>query len=159
MHMNVLIENEGKIYGALVIDRPSDFENPFPGTLFPCMIWDHNGRFRNAQRAAVANALLQAGCRYAVCGGQDCDAWHIAVDMEFVQQHAGDPDEVREAVHVMTTSHPEENPDDVAFFFVMNTNFDNHDFTRYLVLHVGDSRVKEEVDAAVRRYAINKEAV
>ena len=59
----------------------------------------------------------------------------------------------------MTTWHEDENPDDVAFFFVLNTNFDDHDFDRYLVVHVGDGQTREQVDAAVRRYALNEQAV
>ena len=84
---------------------------------------------------------------------------NVLVDTEFVRQHMDDPDEVREAVHVMTTWHADESADDVVFFFVRNTNFDDHDFVCYLVLHVGDGRTKEEVDAAVRKYALNRDAV
>jgi len=157
--MNVLAENEGKTYAVLAIDAPEDFVSLFHGVLFPCMIWDHDGRFTEAQRSEVAKRLLQAGCRYAVCGGHNCEAWHDAVDLEFVRQHVDDPDETRDAVHVMTTWHADETPDDVAFFFVLNTNFDDHDFKRYLVLHVGDGGTKDEVDAAVRRYALNEEPV
>jgi hypothetical protein len=79
--------------------------------------------------------------------------------MEFVAKHLDDPDEVREATHVMTTSHDGESPDDVAFFFVLSTNFDDHDFSRYLVLHIGSGPVKAQVDAAVRKYALNEESV
>jgi hypothetical protein len=127
--------------------------SPFPGTLFPCLIWDHDGRFTEAKRLVVAQALLQAGCRYTVCGGENCEAWHDIVDMEYVMQHLDDSEEVREAMHVMTTWHDDESPDDVAFFFVLNTNFDYHDFQRYLVLHVGTGPLKEQVNAAVQKYA------
>jgi hypothetical protein len=157
--MNVLAENKGKIYAAIAIDAPRDFVSPFPGVLFPCMVWDHNGCFSDAQRSELARQLLQVGCRYAVCSGQNCEAWHDAVDVEFVQQHLDDSDETRKAVHVLTTWHAGESPDDVAFFFVLNTNFDDHNFEHYLVLHVGDGPIREQVDAAVRRYALDEEAV
>lgn len=156
--MSVLAEKGGKTYVVMAIHAPGDFVSPFPGTLFPCMIWDHDGRFTEAQRGEVARQLLRAGCRYAVCGGRNCDAWHGAVDEEFVQQHLDDPEETLDDVHVMTTSHADESPDAVAFFFVLNTNFGKHCFERYLVLHVGDGQAKEEVDAAVRRYALNEDA-
>ena len=159
IRMDVLAEKEGKIYGAIGIDGPEGFAPPFPGALFPCLIWDHEGRFRDWERSAVTRALLDAGCRYAVCGGKTSKAWHDAVDAEFVAQHLDDPDDVREAEHVMTTCHDGESPDDVAFFFVLNTNFDEHDFERYLVLHVGTGEKKTEVDAAVRKYALNEEVV
>lgn len=154
--MDMLAEQEGKVYGSMTIDAPADFVSPFPGALFPCLIWDHAGRFTEAQRAEVARELLHVGCRYAVCGGDNCEAWHDAVDAAFVWQHADHLDEARDAAPIMTTWHADESPDEVAFFFVLNTNFDHHDFVRYLVLHVGDGRTKNEVDAAVRRHALNK---
>jgi hypothetical protein len=157
--MDVLAENEGKIYRAIAIDAPEDFASPFPGALFPCLIWDYDGYFTNTQREVVARALLEAGCRYVVCGGERCEAWHDAVDSAFVQQHLDDPEDVRAAVHVMTTWHDGESPDDVAFFFVFNTNFDDHDFRQYLVLHIGARKTKEQVDAAVRAYALTKRPV
>lgn len=152
--MEILVENEGKVYGTIIIDGPDDFASPFCDALFPSLIWDHDGRYTDAARSAIAKTLLEAGCRYAVCSGKDCDAWHIAVDMAFVETHLNDPDEVRDSVHVMTTSHDGESPDDVAFFLVLCTNFDDHEFRRYLVLHVGSGPAKAQVDAAVRKYAL-----
>jgi hypothetical protein len=35
------------------------------------------------------------------------------------------------------TRHADESPDDAAFFFVLNTSVNEHDFKRFLVLHVG----------------------
>ena len=157
--MNMLAEIEGKIYGAIATHGPEGFASPFPDTLFPCLIWDHDGHFTDARRSTVARALLKSGCRYAVCGGQSCEVWHDAVDTEFLQQHLDDPEELRETVHVMTTWHVGESPDDVALFFVLNTNYDNHDFKRYLVLHVGIGKTREQVDAAVRGYARNRKSV
>ena len=157
--MDILVENYGKLYGAITIDRFDGFKSPFAGILFPCLIWDHEGCFADAERSAVAKALLEAGCRYAVCGGKNCEAWHLAFDMEFVEVHLNDPDEVLDSVHVMTTQHDGESPDDVAFFFVLCTNFNDHEFRRYLVLHVGSGPAKAQVDATVRKYALNKDAV
>ena len=157
--MYVLAENDDKIYTAATIDGSGAFVDPFPGSLFPCLIWDHEGRFTEPARSAIARALLDAGCRYAVCGGNNCEAWHDAVDAAFVNAHLDDPDDLRESMHVMTTWHDGETPDDVAFFFVLNTNFDEHDFRRYLVLHVGTGPAREQIDAAVRTYVLSKNAV
>ena len=120
--------------------------------MFPCLIWDHEGRFTDSERREVATALLEAGCRYAVCGGENCEAWHDTVDMAFEKLHLNDPEHVRDAEHVMTTWHDRESPDDVALFFVFNTNFDTHDFASFLVLHVGNSDAKEQVEIAIRKY-------
>jgi hypothetical protein len=154
--MDILAETQSKIYGAITIDTPEGFASPFSGHLFPCLIWDHDSRFTDGERSALAGALLAAGCRYAVCAGESCQAWHDAIDMEFVQRHIDDSQQVQESVHVMTSSHERESPDDVAFFFVHNTNFAHHDFTRYLVLHIGKGGPKERLNLAVREYALNK---
>ena len=92
--MDLLVETEGKVYRAIAIDGPRGFASPFPDALFPCLIWDHDGHFTEAQRSAVARALLKGGCRYAVCGGQSCEAWHDSVDTAFVEQHLDDPEQL-----------------------------------------------------------------
>jgi len=156
--MNVLAERGGVIFAVVTIQEAADFAPPFRGVAFPCLIWDHQGILADAERAAVAAALLDADCRYAVCGGEECEAWHDAVDQEFVARHLDDRDEVGDSAHVMTSWHEGETPDDVAFFFVRNTNFDQHDFKRFLVLHVGTSPATGQVDSAVRKYALGGEA-
>jgi len=157
--MDVLAEKDGKIYARDTIDRPGAFAPPFSGALFPCLIWDHDGRFTDSARCAVTKALLDAGCRYAVCGGQNSEAWHDAVDTEFVKAHLDDSDDVRDSAHVMTTGHNRESPDDVGFFFGLNTNLGDQDFRRYLVLHIGTGPAQDQIDTAVRKYALDENAV
>ena len=69
------------------------------------------------------------------------------------------PGRYDEADHVMTTSHSDESPDDVAFFFVYNTNFDDHDFVRYLVLHIGVGETNDQLDRVVMKHAQEQDAV
>jgi hypothetical protein len=157
--MDIIAENDGRIYVRANVDRPSDFTSPFPGHLFPCLLWDHEGHFTEPARSNLAQVLLEAGCRYVVCGGQNCQAWHDAIELEFVKAHLDDSENVWESAHVMTTWHEGESPDEAAFFFVMNTNFDFHDFNRYLVLHIGAGATENLVDAAVRKYALSTNAV
>ncbi|MEW5882809.1 MAG: hypothetical protein AB1725_01110 [Armatimonadota bacterium] len=120
------------------------------------MIWDHDGHFTDAQRSEVAERLIQGGCKYAICGGQNCEAWHDAVDEQIVGRQVDDADPTNDALDVMTTWHDGQTPDDVAFFFVTCTDFGYYDFKHYLVLHVGDGETIEEVNAAVRWHAIVK---
>lgn len=152
--MTILAEKNEKSYIATTIGAPHEFVAPFGDGPFPCLLWDHHGGFTASDRSALAKALLNSGCRYAVCGGRDCEAWHDAIDLEFATAHLDDPEEVIDAAHVMTSWHDRESPDDVAFFFVLNTNFDAHDFSRYLVLHLWTGAAQAEVDEAVRRYAL-----
>lgn len=73
MQMDILAEEHGRIYGSVTIECAADFVASFSGQSFPCLIWDHRGRLSAVERAAVAKALLEAGCRYAVCGGESPD--------------------------------------------------------------------------------------
>jgi hypothetical protein len=157
--MEFIAQNESRIYGSLTIESPGDFATPFHGEVFPCLLWDHRGRFTDAEQAELAGRLLDAGCRYAVCGGAGCEAWHDAIDMECVTRHLDDSEEVRESMHIMTTWHDGETPDEVALFFVTCTNFGQHHFRRFLVVHVGSGKQRNEVDTAVRRYALGEHAV
>jgi len=157
--MRTLTEHHGKTVCAMTIDAPGDIAIPFSGMFFPCMVWDHDGGSSETQRSEVAGRLLDGGCRYVVCGGKDCEAWHDAVDDEIVRRHGGDSHDALAAAHVMTTWHADESPDEVAWFFVRCTNFDDHVYRNYLVLHVGDGGTREDVDAAVRRHVLAQEAV
>ena len=157
--MDILAENEGKIYARAAVDGQTPFAPPFSGVPFPCLIWDYDGCATDAARSAIAKALLDAGCRYAVCAGKNCEAWHDAVDAELVLAHLHESDEVTDPAMVLTTWHEGEGPDEVAFFFVLNTNYGDHDFRRYLVLHVGTGTTQKQVDTAVRKYALGDSAV
>ena len=128
-------------------------EAPFGGEPFPCLLWHRGGFTRDAKRD-LAHALIHGGCRYAVCAGVECEAWHDAFDAAFLEEHEGQSEDESDRDFMMTTWHERDTIDDVAFFFVLNTNFDDHDFTRYLVLHVGDAPVPDEINAAVAHYAM-----
>jgi len=154
--MKVLAEIEGKVYGALSAATPADFTSPFPGRPFLCLLWDHEGRASDADRSTLARALLEAGCRYAVCGGRDCEAWHDAFDAEFIRKNGpGEPDD---STHVITTWHDGESPAEVAFFFVDCTGPGGPSFKDHLVLHIGEGEAKTALESAVARYALDKTA-
>lgn len=120
-----------------------------------CLLWDHGSGSSSARRAALAGELLLAGCRYLVCGGTDCDAWHADADVAFAYQRLGQSDHELEATHVMTTSHETESPDEVAFFFVFCTTVEDSCLKDYLVLHVGSGDQRGLNDAVMRHAAEN----
>jgi hypothetical protein len=155
--VDVLAEKDGKIYARATLDK-HNVVCPFQDTAFACLIWDHDGRSSDAVRSAAAKSLLEAGCRYAVCAGINSEAWHDTVDAEGVMAQLHGGGDARKPTLVMTTWHDGEQPDDVAHFFVLNTDFDEVDFTRYLVLHVGIGPERERVDAAVRKFALARSA-
>jgi hypothetical protein len=105
----------------------------------------------------VAEVLLADGCRYAVCAGKQCERWHDIIDEVFVQAHLDQPESALDAAHVITSWHDGETPDEVAFFFILNTSFDGLQFDRYVVLHIGHGSDSAELDARVVHYAIGEE--
>lgn len=121
---------------------------PFEGTPYPALVWATQP-IPDEQKRRIADALITGGCRYVVCGGAEADAWEDAADDAYIEQDLPEP--VPDDRFVMTTSHPGEAAEDVAFFFVHNTSFGAHDFTRYLVLIFGaDDCVQARVAEAVR---------
>ncbi len=155
--MTTLLAEVGpRSYVSVAVGTPGEFTPPVEWGSFACLLWDHGGGSSENDRAALSKLLIDAGCRYAVCGGACAAEWELAVDLEFVRRHLGQDPAVRDAEHVMTTAHAGEPPEDVAFFFVMCTNFDKHDFQQYLVLHIGRDHAVSFVDAAVRRAATER---
>ena len=62
--------------------------------------------------------------------------------------------------HVVTTWHNGEPPEEVAWFFVHNTSFDDHDFRKFLVLVLGDDlSVGDRLFEMVRHEAATWRAV
>ena len=123
----------GREFYSLVVEQTEDFALPFEQAPYPCLMWASKPTTPEF-KAELARRLIESDCRYAVCGGTEHEEWEDAVDVEYV---ASDPDfDPPEERFVMTSSH-EDGADDTAFFFVHCTNFDEHDFRRYLVLLVG----------------------
>jgi len=151
--VDTISNSPGRDFISVRLASPADLEIPELDGPFPCLVWDHDGKTSGAQRKSIAAALIDSDCRYVVCGGANCSEWENIVDLEYVSRHLDASDEALDASHVMTTSHEGEGVDDVAFFFVFNTNFDDHDFKSYLLLHVGSSDLMENLESAVRKYA------
>lgn len=121
---------------------------PFDGEPYPALVWAARPT-TDAQKQRIAQALIASGCRYVVCGGEESEAWEDAADHAYLLQDLPEP--VPDDRLVMTTSHRGEPEDEVARFFVHDTCFGDHVFTRYLVLLVGaDDAVRARLAAAVR---------
>lgn len=124
------------------LDIPSD------GDPYPALVWATRGT-TVGQKHRLCAALIASNCRYVMCGGRESAAWEEAADEAFTAQDLTDA-EFRERM-VITTSYPGYPPDEVAFDFVHITNFGEHDFTRYLVLMIGeDDRVRQQLVAEIR---------
>jgi hypothetical protein len=143
VHPPSFFDSNDRSYFLVVLDSESQLQTPFHGRAFPCLIWDTHGTWSDDAKAQLVSGLIDAGCRYFVCGGRTCDRWEFLADKAFLELNLRD--EEYEARFVMTTSHRDETVDDVAFFFVMNTCFDHHDFRDYLVLQIGGDDAVERL--------------
>jgi hypothetical protein len=157
--MDRILQEGKRAYYSAAIEQPRDFHPPFGGQPYPCLLWDHAGQLTAEERSKLADALIASNCCYAVCAGVDCEAWEDSVDDVFARTSDASAN-VSDERHVMTTAHSNESVDDVALFFVRNTNFGEHDFHKFLILHVGGSSADRQlVVDAVRREALGETAV
>ena len=150
----MLAQSEGRTVWAIIIDSPNSLNLPPLGIPFPCLIWDHDGRLTSTDRSAIIGALIDAGCRYFVCGGHNCEAWHNEVDAEYGRRHPNMEDDS----FVMTSWHEGESPQKVAFFLIHCTMLygqpDVDDpFSKYLVVHVGSGESVHRLDTALIKWA------
>jgi hypothetical protein len=148
----LLLEHPPRSYWLQVLHDVKSFEPPFDGTPYPCLLWDTRAQRSSDDIRVLTRALIASNCRNGVCGGLDCDRWHDGLDEAFLNQRLSKEEE--ESRFVLTTWHTDESPDDVAFFFVHNTNFDDHDFKQFLVVQIGsDWTTEQALTEALREHA------
>ena len=144
--------HDDRTYDHIIVDRPITTITPLAPQPYPCLLWDTRGDWSEAERDTVVAALLESDCRYVVSGGATCEQWHDEVDEAYIARTLEPETDER---FVMTTWHTDESVEDVAFFFVWNTNFDEHDFRQFVVLQLGSDpavaeRLRRGVTIAVR---------
>jgi len=137
-----------QIYGTRLANGES-FSDTFLATPFPCLLWTHDAAPLQEFRIQLARELTRSDCRYAVCGGTDCERLHDIIDEAIVEDSLATGSEDDRPL-VMTTWHAEDSMTDVAEFFIMCTNFEEHHFSKFLVVHLGGAadehrRLEQEV--------------
>lgn len=105
---------------------------PFPGECYAAILLANDPSITPEEQAALSTDLVNTDCRYAVCAGHDCASWDISVDLAYLEKHNYSSGEN----FVMTSWHEDEPIDDVIFFSLTCTNFDEHDFHHYLILTI-----------------------
>jgi hypothetical protein len=154
--MDLILDDPPRSFWLQIIEGVSDFDPPFGSTPYVCLLWDTVGDRSNDELMDLSNALVATGARYVVAGGTDCERWHDAVDDAFLALELDGAE--YDARFVMTSWHTDQTPDEVAFFFVGCTNFDEHRFTEYLVLQLGsDWHTQQGLCEAVRNHALAPE--
>jgi hypothetical protein len=147
--MQPFLRHAGREFHSIALDPPGRFTLPFAAAPYPCLIWDARGGWSEDSRAELLQAVLDTDARYAVCGGTDCERWHDELDQAFVLRYLDD-ELAADAHFLMTSWHTGASPEEVAFFFAYNTNFDNYDFQRFLVLCLGrDPGLQKRLEVAL----------
>ncbi len=137
------------------LSEPDDLAIPFGGENFVAVIWAADGTAGETDRTTVVSKLIDAGCRYIVCGGVNCEQWHDDADLVWVNLDLQSDPSRSEMPMVMTTWHNGEAADEVAVFAADCANFDEHDFRNYVVLIVGEDSARlacaDQVCRAIQR--------
>jgi hypothetical protein len=117
------------------IKRPYSFASPFIQGEFVALIYAADENISDEERDALSRQIVASGCRYAVCAGYKGSSWDDSIDMADIERNG---DEVHDENLVMTTWHDDESLEDIVFFFLNNTGFDDFIAERFVVLHVGE---------------------
>ena len=142
----------GRQYLLISLDRPlvmsaDPFQQPFV-----CMLWDSEARATAEERQVLAAQIVRSSCRYAVCGGRDCEAWHDAIDAAFTAQGSSEAEE--DERFLMTTWHSGESLQEVVWFSVQNTDPYEIPLEHRVFIELGgDQDVFRRLSRAVRREA------
>ena len=134
------------------LERPFAFVSPFAGGDFALMLFIASDEMSAEEQAALSDALVAQGCRYAVCCGHRCSTWDDSIDYAFLHT---DPDlNPPDDRFVMTTWHDDEPLAEVAWFFLWNTEYDEYVPERFLALAVGGTKATlEELGSALQTAA------
>ncbi|MDQ6709929.1 MAG: hypothetical protein M3Z11_05165 [Candidatus Dormibacteraeota bacterium] len=122
-----------------------EVRSPFVDQPFLILILNVDRALERSRIDEISASLVRERCRYAVCAGFECEAWHDATDLEAIG-----PDPPRTAKEVQTTWLSDEPLAETVEFFLHLAYFDGSE-GNYLVLLVGaDSQAKGELLALVR---------
>lgn len=131
------------------IQRPFDTSSIDAKAPFACLLYSNQDDATSDEMMSVANWLISSGCRYVVCAGSKCSEWHDIVDTVDIIR---DPDTQN---LVMTTWHENETVEDVVWFWLNLTDFEDIAFENYLALLIGDSKtIEEKVQKAIKNNSL-----
>ena len=134
--MDLLAEKDGYRYYSIRYDPSTSFTSPLGNAPFAALLWDDSGFSDESIRRRLGNELLAQQCRYAVCAGHNCEQWHDAIDMAFINLDLQGVEYDRR--FIMTTWHPNESEEDTTTFFVHNTIGLEGDAADHILIYMGN---------------------
>ena len=133
------------------LDESPDWVLPFLPQSYPCLVYA-NRKTEREYKSLVGQLLLESGCNFIVCAGVECELWHDVIDEEIVVAQEGGVLDAQKTI--MTTWHPNDSMESLAFFFVHTTfnpyleeqpGFSEAPNSAYLILNIGDSNISDLV--------------
>lgn len=146
--MKLFIKKEQKEIWFCQLDKPYDFTTPFSDEPFVCILFNNEQFICNDDQNKISDGLVLLNCRCAVCAGYNCSSWDDSIDWAYLStdEDYNPPDET----FIMTTWHDREPIEDIIWYGLNNTNFDDIVFNKYLILFVGFKKgLKKEVERAI----------
>jgi hypothetical protein len=91
----------------------------------------------------VCRWIVDAGCRFAMTWGQDCELWHDSIDTANLEQF--DYGDIPEDDFIMTTWHQNEPLEEAIWFAKWSALHPTLDVSNVLFLHIGTADREEEI--------------
>ncbi|OWW20462.1 DUF7684 family protein [Noviherbaspirillum denitrificans] len=88
--------------------------------------------------------LVLSGCRYMLAWGKECGAWQEAVDEANLERF--DYGEIPEEDVVMTTSHEDDDLEEVFWFAKNRAKHPAQDLAETLMVHIGETDKRTEFE-------------
>lgn len=130
------------------LERPFDFRSPFDGKEFVLMLVVIDTTINAAEQHALSVQIVEQGCRYAVCAGHQCSTWDDSIDMTLLYEHPdyNSPDDKM----IMTTWHDNEPYDDIVYYFLNLTSFNEFVAERFIICCLGrNAGIESEIERRV----------
>ncbi|MFA9218077.1 MAG: hypothetical protein ACEQSK_13365 [Sphingomonadaceae bacterium] len=96
----------------------------------------------------TSRALVEAGCKYALAWGTDCEKWHDAIEDAYLE--ATNYEDVPDEQRVLTTWHEDEELSEVFWFASHRANHPAHELRDTLILHLAATPRREQLEAEFR---------
>lgn len=130
------------------LKRPFDVSNIKIEAPYVCLIYSNQENVYNDEMEIISNWIISSGCRYAVCAGIHCSEWHDAIDIAYI---VSDPNySPPDSRFIMTSWHTGESLEEIVWFWLVLTNYDDNIFENFLLLTIGDS---EDIEKEIMKLA------
>ncbi len=142
----------GRVFYTTRVSSLSEFATPFPAEYYVSLVWN-NAPISAVKAEELGRQLILSGCRYIVTAGETGNTLETSFDRAYL--HLGQERKVSEQDFVMTASLQNENMQGTIEFFAHMTNFDNHEFTKFLIVFLDiHKKARVEVIRIMKRSVI-----